>query len=232
MKKETVIDWLAEGSLAIPKLLLKYYKSIGLNEEEFVLLLHVHSSIESGNSFPTPDELSERMSCHKEHCMEIIKYLIQHSFLQIEGTTGMDGVMHESYTLRPLWEKLLHYLSDLENKQVKRENEQVEINVYTMFEQEFGRPLSPMECESLTMWLDQEDHSPLLIKAALREAVMSGKLNFRYIDRILFEWKKKGIETLEQAQDQGMKFRSHQRAKSHQVKQETTSIPFYNWLES
>lgn len=232
MKKETVIDWLAEGSLAIPKLLLKYYKSIGLNEEEFVLLLHIHSSIESGNSFPTPDELSERMSCHKEHCMEIIKYLIQHNFLQIEGATGIDGVMHESYTLRPLWEKLLHYLSDLENKQVKRENEQVEINVYTMFEQEFGRPLSPMECESLSMWLDQEDHSPLLIKAALREAVMSGKLNFRYIDRILFEWKKKGIETLEQAQDQGMKFRSHQRAKSHQVKQETTSIPFYNWLES
>jgi DNA replication protein len=232
MKKEKVIDWLAEGSVAIPKLLLKYYKSMGLNEEEFVMLLHVHSSIESGNAFPTPDELSERMSCSKEHCMEILQYLIQHSFLQIEGTSSIDGVLAECYTLRPLWEKLMHFLMELESKQVKHENKQTEINVYSMFEQEFGRPLSPMECESMTMWLDQENHSPLLIKTALREAVMSGKLNFRYIDRILFEWKKKGIETVEQARDQGMKFRSHQRANSQPVKQETTSIPFYNWLES
>ena len=40
------------------------------------------------------------------------------------------------------------------------------------------------------MWEDRDQHHPNLIQAALREAVMSGKLNFRYIDRILFEWKR------------------------------------------
>ena len=50
---------------------------------------------------------------------------------------------------------------------------------------------------------DQDQHHPNLIQAALREAVMSGKLNFRYIDRILFEWKKNGIKTVDQAQNQG-----------------------------
>lgn len=228
-----MIDWLAEGNIAIPKLLLRHYKAIGLNEEEFMLLLHVYSALESGNSFPTPVELSTGMSCSYERCMEILKFLIQRGFLQIEGKNE-NGVMAEVYTIRPLWEKLFVFLMGQEKSEDKWENEKAEINVYTLFEQEFGRPLSPMECERLTMWLDIDHHSPQIIKAALREAVMSGKVNFHYIDRILFEWQKKGIETIEQARDEGMRFRSHQRAKTYAVKQEsaTTSIPIYNWLES
>ncbi len=86
----------------------------------------------------------------------------------------------------------------------------MQVNLYTVFEKEFGRPLSPFECETLGMWEDQDQHHPNLIQAALREAVMSGKLNFRYIDRILFEWKKNGIKTVDQAQNQGRKFRANQ----------------------
>ena len=70
-------------------------------------------------------------------------------------------------------------------------------------------------------------------KAALKEAVMSGKLNFRYIDRILFEWKKNGIKTIEQAKNQGRKFRQKQlqNRKTHNEVQKPAAIPFYNWLE-
>lgn len=71
------------------------------------------------------------------------------------------------------------------------------------------------------MWEDQDQHHPNLIQAALREAVMSGKLNFRYIDRILFEWKKNGIKTVDQAQNQGQKFRANQQRAQQMTKQET-----------
>ena len=67
----------------------------------------------------------------------------------------------------------------------------------------------------------QDQHHPNLIQAALREAVMSGKLNFRYIDRILFEWKKNGIKTVDQAQNQGQKFRANQQRAQQMTKQET-----------
>ena len=53
----------------------------------------------------------------------------------------------------------------------------------------------------------------LLIKSALREAVISGKLNFRYIDRILFDWKRNGIKTIEQAKSHGRNVRQHQKQK-------------------
>ena len=107
-----------------------------------------------------------------------------------------------------------------------------ENNLYTIFEQEFGRPLSPLECETLAMWIDQDEHDASIIKAALREAVISGKLNFRYIDRILFEWKKNNIQTVEQARQQGNKFRQYQRKQIPNKKAKSSKeVPIYNWLE-
>lgn len=105
-----------------------------------------------------------------------------------------------------------------------------EQDLFTIFEQEFGRPLTPLECESLAMWMDQDGQDPSMIKAALRESVMSGKLNFRYIDRILLEWKKNGVNTVEKAREQGLKFRQKSN-KSNASVQSSNSVPFYNWLE-
>ncbi|WP_102345809.1 DnaD domain-containing protein [Bacillus sp. Marseille-P3661] len=232
MKQERVLNILSEGSIAIPRLLIRHYKDLGLNEEEFMLLLHIYSAIDSGNTFPTPHELSELMTCSEIRCTEILQYLIQRDFIMIEEKAGLD-LISESYSIRPLWEKLIQFLVKQDSKETQQVKEKEELNLYSLFEQEFGRPLSPIECETLTMWIDQDNHEILLIKAALREAVMSGKLNFRYIDRILFEWKKKGILTIEQAREQGLKFRNHQRSKQQPIQQQSSpSVPFYNWLES
>ncbi len=69
------------------------------------------------------------------------------------------------------------------------------------------------------MWMDQDEHDPTIIKAALREAVLSGKLNFRYIDRILFEWKKNGIKTIEQAQQHAKSFAKTKESKNNHINQ-------------
>ena len=86
------------------------------------------------------------------------------------------------------------------------------------------------------MWLDKDGHSPALIKAALKEAVLSGKRSFRYIDRILFEWKKSGVKTVEEAQEKSRIFRLNQQkrytAKSNEPQKGDEQVPFYNWLEN
>ena len=48
-------------------------------------------------------------------------------------------------------------------KQMQKSMEEERIYIH-IFEQEFGRPLSPLECETLAMWLDQDDHNPLSLK--------------------------------------------------------------------
>ncbi|MDE5411883.1 DnaD domain-containing protein [Alkalihalobacterium chitinilyticum] len=231
MNKRFLMQWITEGQLSVPKLLLKNYRKIGLNEEEFVLLLQVYDFLSEQHPFPTPEDLSERGPSSSE-CATILGQLLKKGYLSIEEHVDENGILFESYSIDPLWEKLIHVMT---NEKIEQENElkkQEEFNIYTVFEQEFSRPLSPIECETLAMWLDQDHHSPEIIRAALRESVVSGKLNFRYIDRILFEWKKNGVQTLQQARAYGEKFRKYQQSKQPtQEKRKVEPFPTYNWLE-
>lgn len=234
MQKADFLDWLRAGNITIPAALLTEYKHMHLTEQELVLLLQVIHFSEKGNEFPTPAELSGRMAVTAFDCTEMLRALIQKGFIEIIDGDSPEGIRFEKYSLEPLWEKLIDRFL-LNRKREKVEARQVEeTDLYTCFEKEFGRPLSPFECETLAMWMDDDQHDPIIIKAALREAVISGKLNFRYIDRILFEWKKNGIKTIEQAKSYGRKFRQHQ-GQSRQAEQEpkvkSRPVPFYNWLE-
>jgi DNA replication protein len=230
MIKDYLHAWLKEGTLTIPHFLLTHYKMMGLNETELVLILQLQNFIEKGTPFPTPSQLAERMTFQESECLFLIQRLIQKGFIEIKEENSQ-VVGNEKYSLEPLYEKMLsHFLLTQKKEEVKEAKEAGE-SLYTVFEQEFGRPLSPFECETLAMWMD-DHHEPEIIKAALREAVISGKLNFRYVDRILFEWKKNGIKTEEQAREQTQKFRAHQMR--NRKKEPTTpvkEVPFYNWLE-
>nr|WP_309100711.1 DnaD domain-containing protein [Fredinandcohnia onubensis] len=236
MKMDKLVDLFEQGSISIPKMLMSSYRHLQLNEEEMMVLFHILTFMDGGNFFPTPIEISNRMTITEEKCMEILRQLIQRGYLEINEENDENRIIYEKYSLRPLWEKMLQYLVQQNMNEEKEIEQQHEKDLYSIFEQEFGRPLSPFECESLAMWLDQDHHDPSIIKAALREAVMSGKLNFRYIDRILFEWKKNGIRTISQAQNHSQKFRQHQhkQKQSEQPQQGNykRTIPFYNWLES
>ncbi|WML45080.1 DnaD domain-containing protein [Neobacillus sp. PS3-40] len=231
--RSSLLSWIEEGNITIPAILFLEYRNIKLNEYELMLLLHINTFIEKGNGFPTPEELSSRMTISTTECTEILRKLIQHGFIEIIDECSTEGIRFERYSLRPLWEKLIdQFLLNKKGKQeLSRQSE--ETDLYTCYEKEFGRPLSPFECETLGMWMDDDHHDPSIIKAALREAVMSGKLNFRYIDRILFEWKKNGIKTIDQAKSQGRKFRQKQmHGRDPQAEQpSSTTVPFYNWLE-
>lgn len=230
--KSNMLAWLHEGNVTVPSLLFSEYRNLGLNETELVLLLNIYSFLEKGNDFPTPEELSARMTVSISECNEMLRRLIQRGYLEIIEEYSKEGILFEKYSIKPLWERLIDQflMNKINSHELTAKAE--ETDLYTCFEKEFGRPLSPFECESLAMWMDDDHHDPIIIKAALREAVMSGKLNFRYIDRILFEWKKNGIKTIEQAKSHGQKFRQKQAAKGT-IKDQTghNTVPFYNWLE-
>ncbi|MRX70962.1 DnaD domain protein [Bacillus lacus] len=235
MNKEQFIAFQESGHFTIPALLIEKYANLGLNEAEFIMILKVQYYIQRGIFFPTPEQLSEQMSISTTSCTSMLRSLMQRGFLHIEEFQ-QDTIMYEKYSLKPLWERLYDSLQHEQAAEHKLLEKELENSLYTVFEQEFGRPLSPFECETFSIWLDQDYHDPIIIKAALREAVISGKLNFRYIDRILFEWKKNGIKTIEQARNHGKKFRQHQQkdrsAENDSHKDYVRKVPFYNWLES
>ncbi|MFK3958760.1 DnaD domain-containing protein [Guptibacillus hwajinpoensis] len=236
MKKEHIIQIINEGHVSVPRLLLNYYVSVGLHEEDAFFLIRLHSFIEQGNSFPTPEELAQAMTYSPQVCLDKIQQLMQKGVLTIEEHQNESkNYYSEVYSLLPLWERIFKAIEQEEAEKAAAKNDENEESLYTLFEREFARPLSPIECETLAMWIDGDKHDAELIKGALKEAVLAGKLNFRYIDRILFEWKRNGIKTLEQARSYGEKFRKHQYDKKAPAKPDVKndsgqSAPIYNWL--
>lgn len=237
MKKEHMIQILNEGHFSVPRLLLNYYARIGLHEEDTFFLIKLHSFIEQGNSFPTPEELASAMTYSPQACLDKIQQLMQKGVLTIEEHRNEDkNYYSEAYSLIPLWDRIFGAIEQEEAEKSAARNIESEESLYTLFEREFARPLSPIECETLAMWIDGDKHDSELIKAALKESVLAGKLNFRYIDRILFEWKRNGIKTVDQARSYGEKFRKHQYDKKTPVSKPDSkndsgqSAPIYNWL--
>ncbi|RFU65508.1 DnaD domain-containing protein [Peribacillus glennii] len=230
MIKDKLFAWFKEGTITIPSFLFSHYKAMGLNEEEVMLLLQLHNFRENGNEFPTPGQIAERMTFGEQQCLGMVQRMVQKGFIEIkEEYPG--SILHESYSIEPMFEKMIECFLKTQNEAEIVKNAADNESLYTIFEKEFGRPLSPFECETLAMWME-EDHHADIIKAALRESVLSGKVNFRYIDRILFEWKRNGIKTMEQAKQHSEKFRIHQkRAKRVKPAAASNEIPFYNWLE-
>ena len=82
MSKSSLLKWLQEGNISIPGVLLSQYKEMNLNEHELVLILHVISYIEHGNEFPTPVELSSRMTISVAECTDLLRKLIQIFYIQ------------------------------------------------------------------------------------------------------------------------------------------------------
>lgn len=217
-----------DNQMVVPKQLLMNYQELNLNETELVVLLQIHRFRIDGNGFPTPEEIAAHLTITSQECSRVLRSLIQKRVMTIEQNHNEHQVLNECYSLEPLWERLF---AAAPLRAAKEQN--YDENIFPLFEQEFGRPLSPFEIETINIWLDEDEQSPALIKAALREAVLMNKLNFKYIDRILREWKRKGVKTVEQAREQGKQFRKGQQAPSSQRKENKKRdiSLYYNWLE-
>ena len=67
------------------------------------------------------------------------------------------------------------------------------MNMIDVFEEQFGRPLTPMEFDSIKEWV-QSGYSEEMILKALKEAVKSNVSSLRYIEGILINWAQNGIK--------------------------------------
>lgn len=104
------------------------------------------------------------------------------------------------------------------NKKVK---DRAHENIFTLFEKEFARPLTPMEYEFINAWINSGMNEDI-IKEALKEATYNGVSNLRYIDKIIYEWNKKGYKTVEDVIKNKYK---------KEEKKDTTTFFEYNWLD-
>ena len=230
--------WTEQLQITIPQLFFKHYSELNIQDDEALIILHLLTFEQEGIDFPTPNDLMQRTNFQLTAISQIIQRLMQKGFVEISQSTDESGRLAEKYSIYPLWERLLDLLQSKAQQQVSTANKLDEAKIFQLFEQELGRLLSPMEIETIGMWMDLDQHSPEIIKAALKEAVLADKVNLRYIDRILIEWKKRNIKTLAQIEKHSEQYRKNtmaaapiQPVQQQETVQKTEKVSFYNWLE-
>ena len=195
--------------LIIPNYFIKYYKKFDLENNELLMLIYLLNCNEK--LILDNKKISKDLYLEENEVLNIISSLIEKNYISIEMSKN-NGIIEEYISLDLFYEKINSCL--IEND--KKDNSS---DIYSKFEKEFGRTLSPMEYEIIKVWL--QDFEEQLILLAVREATFNGVSNLRYIDKILHEWQKKGIKN-----EQTLALER----KNHTIKKQTKKIMDYDWL--
>lgn len=200
-----ILKLMQDSPIIVPRILFNNYRRLNITEEELIIIMLI---ISLGNKIEyNPDIFVEELNIEKHKVMSIIGNLMGKNILSLEMVKN--GRKTEEYiSLSLLYDKLLNVV-----KEVNGSDEwKIDKSIFSVFENELGRLLSPMEVEQIKEWVVNIKSDELII-AALKEAVLNGVSNFRYIDAILNEWKKKGYLT----KDDIMKDRSSYRKKKNNI---------------
>lgn len=199
-----------EKDYTFKKLLFKLIKDFDLSLEELLLLVYF---INQDKPVFDIKRISLITYLSSNEIMAAFSSLTGKGLVSIK-TSKEDGKITEVIDITNTYRAMV---SDI-NINIKK---QATTNIYTIFEKEFGRPLSPVEYEIIKAWITS-GISEELIKGALKEAVFNNVRNLRYIDKILSEWEKKGFKSVDDV-DSYLK-----KKESNNPKQELFD---YNWLE-
>lgn len=167
-------------NFVINPIILKNLKKLDINLNEFLLILYF---INVKNELDLED-IKKHFDFNEEEVLSIFNSLISKKLIEIVMIKGKNGI-EEEVSLEMFYDKLIMNLEVTEEK-----ND----DIYSKFESEFGRTLSPMEYETISNWIYNKIPEETILKA-LKEAVLNGVTSLRYIDKILYEWNKKEIKT-------------------------------------
>ena len=189
----------SEGNISIPIYFIKNYKKFNLGLDEFLFLMYLYNL--GDNVLFNPGEFSDKLNVDLTEIMNYVGSLTDKGLIRVEVIKNDKGYMEEMIILDDFYNKLsLVIMEDVNESQ----SDSSKSDVFEIIEKEFGRTLSPIEIEIIRTWLDN-NFSEDLIKEALKEATFNGVSNLRYIDKILYEWAKSGINTVEAVEEKRKK---------------------------
>ena len=207
MKSSKLLEIIKKGSFVVPYYLFQLRNELSATLEEFIFLVYL---MNLGNKivFDT-EKMANDLNISIEEIMNMIDSLSQKKYLSVEVIKNDKGIMEEYVVLDLFYDKISMILME----EMNQVNETDKTNIYEKIEKEFGRPITAIEYEIIKSWLENGT-SEELISEALKEAVYNGVTNLRYIDKILYEWTKKGIETKEDVEKNRVQHREEKKESS------------------
>lgn len=201
--------------IVLPRFLFNYYLRLGITAEELIILIFV---IDEGDKVVyDPESISNSLGMDKYKVMELLNSLNEKKIISITVEKNSDGKSAEFISLDLLYSKIMGLIVDKKNENKNLDNS----DLFSVFESEFGRTISPMECQVIKGWVD-DNFSHELILEALKEAIYNGATSLRYIETVLYTWRKKGYKTKQDI--------IASKDKMRESKKEEKEVFYYDWL--
>ena len=218
--KDQIKEILSSKNLVINEYVIRVAVANNLSLNEFLVLVYFANDLDSDFSL---DEVSKMLGLPLEDVMEAFNSLMMKGFVTLESVKDDLKRNHEIVKLDNIYGFISETVEVVNKKEVKTD-------IFKVFEVELGRTLSPMELQLINGWLDSGTSEELVI-GALREAVYNGVNNFRYIDKIIYEWEKKGFKSMDDV-EKNMKNRREKINKDKEVLDKEEKILEFDWLDS
>lgn len=160
--------------------IIKCIKSLDISLDEFLLILYfINISCELNT-----DDIKDKLGFEEEVVFNTFNSLINKKYIEMD-VKNKNGNIIEMIKLDPFYDRLA----------LNKKTDDNTSDIYSLFEQELGRTLSSFEYEIINKWIEKgidED----TIKKALKEAILNGVTNFKYIDKIIYEWSKNNVKQI------------------------------------
>lgn len=174
-----------ENHYTIPKYVLTYSKELGLDMNALILLVYFLN--QKNKEIFDYKKIIDDLGFSEKELLDSISLLKDKRLLSIQMEKNELGILEEKIDVSSFYEIIFSKFLD------EKKDEKDHGDLFNNFEKEFGRTLSPMEYEIINNWIESGISNDLIL-AALKETVFNGVNNLRYVDKILYEWNKRGIE--------------------------------------
>jgi len=194
----TYLDAFKSGNLVLPSELLLNYNRLFSSSDDFLVWQFFYLQNTTALGELSPSQIAEKIGKNVTEVNQAISRLTEKGLLQYR-TIELNGEIEVIFDATLALERLDQLFEKQETSQVQSVPNDLKSLVET-FQQELGRLLTPFEIEDLEKSLKEDGTSADLIKEALREAVLNGKPNWKYIQAILRNWRREGIKSVAQVE--------------------------------
>ena len=194
----TYLDAFKSGNLVLPSDLLLHYNQLFSSSDDFLVWQFFYLQNTTALGELSPSQIAEKIGKNVTEVNLAISRLTEKGLLQYR-TIELNGEIEVIFDATLALERLDQLFEKQAPNQVQSAPNDLKSLVDT-FQQELGRLLSPFEIEDLEKSLKEDGTSADLIKEALREAVLNGKPNWKYIQAILRNWRHEGIRSVAQVE--------------------------------
>lgn len=192
---DKVLDLIKQRDCTFPRILLTNYKKLNITDLELIIVIYLMNSYSLNYN---PKQISQDLDIKINDVLQIINNLTEKGIISFE-IVKINKLNNEVIKLDLLYEKLAFLVIGEEKKE--------DNSFIGKFEKESGRTLTSTECEFINAWQNL-DYSEEIIMCALEESLhYTGSANFKYIDKVLYEWQKKGIKNKEDVENNRKEFK-------------------------